>query len=52
MNTGTSRASAAAEIGVHLLDVRIARPQRIGRFHQRRAELLAEHRFDLLRRPQ
>ena len=47
MNTGTSRARPGAEIRVHLLEVAVALPQRIGRFDQGRAELAAEHRLDL-----
>ena len=39
-----------AVIDRHLLDIGIGRPQRIGRFHQRHAELAAEHGFDLFRR--
>ena len=41
---------ALPEIGVHLLEVAVALPQRIGGFDQSRAELLAEDRLDLGRR--
>ena len=40
----------AAVVGLHHLDVGIAPPQRVGRFHQRGAELAAEHILDLARR--
>ena len=43
------RGQRAPEIDFHLLDFGIGLPQRIGRFDQRRAELRAEHRLDLLR---
>ena len=38
-----------AEIDRHRLDVGIGRPQRIAGFHQRRAEMAAEHGLDLFR---
>ena len=50
MNTGTSRASARRKSDCHRLEVGIGRPQRIGGFDQRRAEMRAEHVLDLARR--